>query len=223
MAATRPAAQICREADGYRPHLVSPEKGIKRLVQEAMLQTSPYVHKFVDEIHLVLQETVRGRRAVQMRMLPALHLLQLLACCPDGALCTLPIPYRCPPVCCLQVREAARRSVLTEAGISDLASTGGKNMVSTSAVAACCCCLGLSCASDGMAPAQWSGWSADTQPSCLRSLPCRSSCGSRALRTRSSRRPTGRWRSGGRRRTRVGGVGGRLLVCIHSTEQPNLY
>ncbi|PRW45025.1 dynamin-related GTPase isoform A [Chlorella sorokiniana] len=74
---------ICREADGYRPHLVSPEKGIKRLVQEAMMQTSPYVHKFVDEIHLVLQETVR---------------------------------------------EAARRSVLTEAGISDLASTGGKNM-----------------------------------------------------------------------------------------------
>lgn len=52
--------QICREADGYRPHLVSPEKGIKRLVQEAMMQTSPHVHKFVDEIHLVLQETVRG-------------------------------------------------------------------------------------------------------------------------------------------------------------------
>lgn len=52
--------QICREADGYRPHLVSPEKGIKRLVQEAMMQTSPHVHKFVDEIHLVLQETVCG-------------------------------------------------------------------------------------------------------------------------------------------------------------------
>jgi hypothetical protein len=81
---------ICREADGYRPHLVSPEKGIKRLVQEAMMQTSPYVHKFVDEIHLVLQETVR---------------------------------------------EAARRSVLTEAGISDLASTGGKNMVRLGSVA----------------------------------------------------------------------------------------
>lgn len=30
--------QICRQADGFQPHLVSPERGIKRLVQEAMLQ-----------------------------------------------------------------------------------------------------------------------------------------------------------------------------------------
>lgn len=71
----RPCAppQICRQADGFQPHLVSPERGIKRLVQEAMLLTAPHVHRFVDEIHLVLLETVR---------------------------------------------EAARRSVLTEAGIS---------------------------------------------------------------------------------------------------------
>jgi hypothetical protein len=38
---------------------VSPERGIKRLVQEAMMLTSPFVHRFVDEIHLVLMETVR--------------------------------------------------------------------------------------------------------------------------------------------------------------------
>lgn len=51
--------QICREADGYQPHLVSPEKGIKRLVTEAMKLTSQHVHRFVDEIHLVLMETVK--------------------------------------------------------------------------------------------------------------------------------------------------------------------
>ena len=28
--------QICRQADGYQPHLVSPEKGLKLLVKEAM-------------------------------------------------------------------------------------------------------------------------------------------------------------------------------------------
>lgn len=58
--------QICRQADGFQPHLVSPERGIKRLVQEAMLLTSPHVHRFVDEIHLVLLETVReaARRSV---------------------------------------------------------------------------------------------------------------------------------------------------------------
>jgi hypothetical protein len=50
--------QICRQADGFQPHLVSPERGIKRLVQEAMELTSPHVHRFVDEIHLVLMETV---------------------------------------------------------------------------------------------------------------------------------------------------------------------
>ena len=58
--------EICREADGYQPHLVSPERGIKRLVAEAMKLTSDHVHRFVDEIHLVLMETVReaARRAV---------------------------------------------------------------------------------------------------------------------------------------------------------------
>lgn len=60
---------------------------------------------------------------------------------PEAAECwvlpPLPAPYRTLPAnnahllatSGLQVREAARRSVLTEAGISDLASTGGKNMV----------------------------------------------------------------------------------------------
>lgn len=58
--------EICRQADGFQPHLVSPERGIKRLVQEAMLLTAPHVHRFVDEIHLVLLETVReaARRSV---------------------------------------------------------------------------------------------------------------------------------------------------------------
>lgn len=58
--------EICREADGYQPHLVSPEKGIKRLVQEAMKLTTEHVHRFVDEIHMVLMETVReaARRSV---------------------------------------------------------------------------------------------------------------------------------------------------------------
>lgn len=76
--------EICRQADGFQPHLVSPERGIKRLVQEAMMLTSPFVHRFVDEIHLVLMETVR---------------------------------------------DAARRSVLTESGISVTGSSdGGKGM-----------------------------------------------------------------------------------------------
>lgn len=51
--------EICREADGYQPHLVSPERGIRRLVAEAMRLTKDHVHRFVDEIHMVLLETVR--------------------------------------------------------------------------------------------------------------------------------------------------------------------
>ncbi len=140
-------------------------------------------------------------------------------CCLDGAglSCTPPMAHCGPPACCLQVREAARRSVLTEAGISDLAAAGGKNMVRTSAVAACCYC---SIARGWLAPRlTWClrsgvvGWTLMWRPSHLRSLFCRSSCGLRALRTRSSRRPTRRWRSGGRRRTRVGG--GRAIAVVH--------
>ena len=51
--------EICREADGVQPHLVSPEAGIKRLVQEAMKLTDEHVHRFVDEIHIVLIDTVK--------------------------------------------------------------------------------------------------------------------------------------------------------------------
>ena len=51
--------EICREADGIQPHLVSPEAGIKRLVVEAMKLTEDHVHRFVDEIHIVLIDTVK--------------------------------------------------------------------------------------------------------------------------------------------------------------------
>lgn len=51
--------EICREADGVQPHLVSPEAGIKRLVVEAMKLTEEHVHRFVDEIHIVLIDTVK--------------------------------------------------------------------------------------------------------------------------------------------------------------------
>lgn len=57
-----PAAQVCREADGYQAHLVSPEKGIRRLVAEAMSLTNDSVHKFVDDVHMVLMETVGAGR-----------------------------------------------------------------------------------------------------------------------------------------------------------------
>ena len=58
--------EICREADGYQSHLVSPERGIRRLVAEAMKLTNDHVHRFVDEIHVVLMESVREcvRRSV---------------------------------------------------------------------------------------------------------------------------------------------------------------
>ncbi|KDD72729.1 hypothetical protein H632_c2966p0, partial [Helicosporidium sp. ATCC 50920] len=58
--------EICRRADGYQSHLVSPEKGLRRLVSEAMTRTETHVHRFVDEIHVVLTETVveAARRSV---------------------------------------------------------------------------------------------------------------------------------------------------------------
>lgn len=137
--------QICREADGFRPHLVSPEKGIKRLVQEAMQQTSPYVHKFVDEIHLVLQDTVRllvwSRGCCAGCAAAAVHCSSCQrvggGCWrvawlnagppPAAALLLLTSSPATPQQPQHQVRESARRSVLTEAGISD--PTSGKNMV----------------------------------------------------------------------------------------------
>lgn len=102
------------------------------------MQTSPYVHKFVDEIHLVLQETVRaGAGGAQRDARQPGVIGGIGGCCSCAELlCALLVSLclRMTLLCwgqisALQVREAARRSVLTEAGVSDLASAGGKNMV----------------------------------------------------------------------------------------------
>ncbi len=51
--------EVCREADGYQPHLVSPEKGIRRLVAEAIKLVEQPVQQFVDAVHLLLLDTIR--------------------------------------------------------------------------------------------------------------------------------------------------------------------
>lgn len=53
------AAQVCREADGYQGHLVSPEFGLKRLIEDAMLLVLDPVVTAVHRVHLLLVEAAR--------------------------------------------------------------------------------------------------------------------------------------------------------------------
>jgi hypothetical protein len=52
-------SQVCREADGYQPHLVSPEFGLRRLVQDAMDLIMEPTTTAVRRVHLLLVEAAR--------------------------------------------------------------------------------------------------------------------------------------------------------------------
>jgi dynamin GTPase len=52
--------QICRQADGYQPHLVSPEKGLKLLVKEAMGYVLVPAETCVDDVKLTLISTIQN-------------------------------------------------------------------------------------------------------------------------------------------------------------------
>jgi hypothetical protein len=53
------AAQVVREADGFQPHLVSPEYGLKRLVDETLALTLEPVSTCVRRVHQVLLDAAR--------------------------------------------------------------------------------------------------------------------------------------------------------------------
>ena len=127
-----PPAQICREADGYQPHLVSPERGIKRLVQEAMLLTNQHVHRCARAAALcsAARERWESRRGSGAERACGRATRALTPALPRP-----PHPLTAPPplsfvdeihmVLSETVRESARRSVLSEAGVADPATAKG--------------------------------------------------------------------------------------------------
>jgi len=50
---------VVREADGYQPHLVSPEYGLQRLVDETLALTLEPVSTCVRRVHQVLLDAAR--------------------------------------------------------------------------------------------------------------------------------------------------------------------
>uniref|UniRef100_A0A7S0WQI3 Dynamin GTPase n=1 Tax=Chlamydomonas leiostraca TaxID=1034604 RepID=A0A7S0WQI3_9CHLO len=50
---------ICRTSDGYQPHLVSPEAGMRSLAQESLDQVSEPVHACVQQVYLLLLNAAR--------------------------------------------------------------------------------------------------------------------------------------------------------------------
>ena len=50
---------MVREADGYQPHLVSPEYGLQRLVDETLALTLEPVSTCVRRVHQVLLDAAR--------------------------------------------------------------------------------------------------------------------------------------------------------------------
>ena len=51
--------QVCREADGYQAHLVSPENGLRRLVCDSLELVLDPVNTCVRTIHQILLDAAR--------------------------------------------------------------------------------------------------------------------------------------------------------------------
>lgn len=66
-----PATQVVREADGYQAHLVSPEFGLRRLVDETIGLVLEPVNVCVRRVHQVLLDA--ARRAYAPLCLTTLH------------------------------------------------------------------------------------------------------------------------------------------------------
>jgi hypothetical protein len=52
-------AQVCKQADGYQPHLVSPEKGLRLLASEALARVETPVKGCVFVVASLLLQAAR--------------------------------------------------------------------------------------------------------------------------------------------------------------------
>ena len=59
-------AQIVRMSDGYQPHLVSPEAGLRKLVETAIERLYDPVSMAVRRVHQVLVDAARSADAKDM-------------------------------------------------------------------------------------------------------------------------------------------------------------
>jgi dynamin GTPase len=59
MMSWRVPAQTCRQADGYQPHLVSPENGMRQLGSDALDQVSTPVAQCVQQVYSLLINAAR--------------------------------------------------------------------------------------------------------------------------------------------------------------------
>lgn len=72
---TQNVRKVVSEADGYQPHLIAPEQGIRRLIDGALGYFKGPAEATVDAVHLVLKELVRRSIAetVELKRFPSLQ------------------------------------------------------------------------------------------------------------------------------------------------------
>ncbi|GAB2226694.1 hypothetical protein Droror1_Dr00022513 [Drosera rotundifolia] len=72
---THNVRKVVSEADGYQPHLIAPEQGIRRLIDGSLVYFKGPAEATVDAVHLVLKELVR-KSIVETRELKRFPSLQ---------------------------------------------------------------------------------------------------------------------------------------------------
>ncbi|KAH9625431.1 hypothetical protein KSS87_023298 [Heliosperma pusillum] len=67
--------KVVAEADGYQPHLIAPEQGIRRLIDGSLVYFKGPAEATVDAVHLILKELVRKSIAatLELKRFPSLQ------------------------------------------------------------------------------------------------------------------------------------------------------
>eukprot|EP00245_Coleochaete_scutata_P015737 TRINITY_DN7139_c0_g1_i1.p1 TRINITY_DN7139_c0_g1~~TRINITY_DN7139_c0_g1_i1.p1 ORF type:complete len:613 (-),score=142.68 TRINITY_DN7139_c0_g1_i1:787-2625(-) len=66
--------KVVSEADGYQPHLIAPEQGYRRLIEQALLLFKGPAEAVVDEVHFILRDLIRTAlsETTELRRFPTL-------------------------------------------------------------------------------------------------------------------------------------------------------
>ncbi|MFS7958583.1 putative dynamin central domain, Dynamin superfamily [Helianthus anomalus] len=74
---------LITEADGYQPHLITPEQGYRRLIESTLITIKSPAEAVVDAVHSILKNLVRKsiKETTELKQYPSLKVEVMSAAC----------------------------------------------------------------------------------------------------------------------------------------------
>ncbi|KAJ0581785.1 putative dynamin stalk domain, Dynamin superfamily [Helianthus annuus] len=75
--------KLITEADGYQPHLITPEQGYRRLIESTLITIKSPAEAVIDAVHSILKDLVRKsiKETAELKQYPSLKVEVMSAAC----------------------------------------------------------------------------------------------------------------------------------------------